>query len=66
MKQDVKFENYKNYQEAYQLENEINYLEQHNANFDELKQNNEEFSKDKRLIINSQERFKSKAHNVVK
>ena len=66
MKQDVKFESYKNYQEAYLLENEINYLVQHNANSDKLKQNHKEFSKDNRLILNSQERFKSKTHNVVK
>ena len=37
MKQDVKFESYKNYQEAYLLENEINYLVQHNANSGKLK-----------------------------
>ena len=51
----LKFEDYKHYLEATQPKNKINHLEKKYSNVDNLK----EFIKNNKLILKSQERFKS-------
>ena len=48
---------------ASQIENEINYLEKKKTDVDCLKEDKKEFVKNK-LILKTQQRFKSERHNV--
>ena len=57
-KRRLKFENYKNYLEATQLQNKINYLEQNEIDIDSLKKYQKEFIKNNKLMLQTQKRFK--------
>ena len=63
-KRKLKFENYKNCFEATQLDNKVKYLEKNEINIDSLKNVHKEFIKDNKLILKTQERFKSERHIV--
>ena len=60
----LKFQNYKNCIEATQLHNKVNYLEKNEMNVDSLKKDHKEFIKNNRLILKTQQRFKSERYNV--
>ena len=55
----LKFEDYENWLAATQIENTINQLEKNKPNVNSLR-----IRKNNRLILKSQQRFKSKKHNV--
>ena len=55
----LKFEDYENWLAATQIENTINQLEKNKTNVNSLR-----IHKNNRLILKSQQRFKSKKHNV--
>ena len=59
-KRKLKFQAYKNCLEAAQIENKINYLEKNKIHVDCLK----EFIKNNKLILKTQQGFKSERHNV--
>ena len=59
-KRELKFRNYKNCLEAAQIENKINHLEKNRIDIDSRK----EFMKSNRLILKTQQRFKSERNNV--
>ena len=64
MKWKLKFEEYKHCLEATKLENKINQLESNKVNVNSLTgKNHKEFIKNK-LILKSQQRFRSKKHKV--
>ena len=63
IKRNLKFRDYKKCLKASQMENEINYLEKKKADVDCLKEDKREFVKNK-LILKTQQRFKSESHNV--
>ena len=56
--------NYKNCLEATQLENEINHLEKNEINGDSLTEDHKEFIKNDKLILKTQQRFRSEKYNV--
>ena len=60
IKRKLKFQDYKNCLEAAQIENKIKHLEKNKTDVESLK----EFIKNNKLILKTQQRFKSKAHNV--
>ena len=60
IKRKLKFGDYKNCLEVPQIENEINHLEKNKIDIDSPK----EFIKNKRLILKTQQIFKSERHNV--
>ena len=60
IKRKLKFKNYKNCLEATQLGNKINHLEKNQTNIGSIKQIN----KKNKLILGTQQRFKSGSHNV--
>ena len=66
MKRKIKFENYNNCLEASKLENKINHLEKNKINITSLKNigSLKEFIWIIRLILQTQQRFKSRRHNV--
>ena len=64
IKRKLKFENYKNCLEATQLDNKTNYLEKNEINLESLKEDHKEFIKNNKLILKTQQRFKSERHNV--
>ena len=66
IKRKVKFENYKNYLEATQLENKIIIQKQKQTENDKdsITKNNQEFMKNNKLILKKQQRFQSERHNV--
>ena len=64
IKRKLKFESYKNYLEATQLDNEINYLEKNKIEIDSLKKGHKEFIKNDKSISKTQQRFRSERHNV--
>ena len=64
MKKNLKLENYKNCLEAAQLENKISYIEKNKTNIDSIKENHKEFIKNNISILKTQQRFKSKRHNI--
>ena len=55
----LKFEDYENWLAATQIENKIKQLEKNKPNVNSLR-----IHKNNRLILKSQQRFKSKRHNV--
>ena len=66
-KKQIKFKNYKICSEATHLENRINYLEINKINIDSFfcyKRRHKEFIKSNKLIIKTQQRFKSESHIV--
>ena len=60
----LKFEHYKDFLEATQLQNKINYLEKNNIDIDSIKENHEKFIKNNKSILKIQHKFKSERHNV--
>ena len=60
----LKFENYKHCLEETQIQNKINNLEKNKFNFDSFRENQKEFIKNNKLILKSQQSFKSKKHNI--
>ena len=60
IKRNLKFENYKNYFDATQIETKTNYLEKNKIDLDSIK----EFIKHKKPILKIQQRFKSESYNV--
>ena len=56
----LEFEDYKHCLEATRLENKITHPEKNKDNIDSLKENHKEFIKNNKLILKSQQRFKSK------
>ena len=67
IKRELKFENYKSCLEATQLENEINYPEKNEINVDSFfwyKRKHKEFMKSNKLILKTQQRFKSEKYNA--
>ena len=63
-KRKLKVENYKNCFEATSLDNKVKYLEKNEMNIASLKNVHKEFIKDNKLILKTQERFKSERHIV--
>ena len=61
-KKELKFENNKNYLEATQLENKINYLEENQIDVDIILKNHKELIKNNKVILQTQQRFKSERH----
>ena len=64
IKRTLKFWNYKNCLEATQIENIINYLEKNELIRDNFKKDYKEFIQTNKLLLKTQERFKSEIHNV--
>ena len=54
MKRKLKFQDYKNCLEAAQFENKINHLEKNNIDVDSLKEDQKEFIKNNKLILETQ------------
>ena len=46
------------------MKNKLNQLEKNKVDVESLKENHKEFIKSKKLMLKSQQRFKSKKHNV--
>ena len=63
-KKKLQFENYKNSLEVIQLENKINYPEKNEIKTDNLKRYHKQFIRNNKLILKTQQRFKSDRHNV--
>ena len=59
IKRNIKLEIYKNCLEATQLENKINHLEKNKIDADSIKK-----IRNNKLILKTQQRFKSERHNV--
>ena len=64
IKRKFKFENYKNCFETTQLDYKTNYLEKNKIDIDILKKDHKEFIKSNKLILKTQQRFKSERNNV--
>ena len=63
IKRNIKFRDNKSCLKASQIKNKINYLEKKKTDVDCLKEDKKEFVKNK-LILKTQQRFKSERHNV--
>ena len=55
----LKFQDYKNCLEKVQIENEINNLEKNKTDVDSLKQDQKEFIKNDKVMLKTQQRFRS-------
>ena len=64
IKRRLKFEDYKNCLEAAQIEKKINHLEKNKIAKESLKEDHKEFIKNNKLILRTQQRFRSEKHNV--
>ena len=53
----LKYENYKNYFEATQLDNKINHVEKNKIDIDSLKKDHKVFIKNNKLILKIQKRY---------
>ena len=62
IKRKLKLEDFKNCLEAAQIENKINHLEKHKIDEDSLKEDHKKFIKNDKLILKTQQRFKSEKH----
>ena len=60
----LKFQDYKNCLEAAQIENKINHLEKNKTDVDSLKEDRKELIKNNKLILKTQQIFKSERRNV--
>ena len=60
IKRKLKFQDCKNYLEAAQIENKINHLEKNKTDVDSLKEDQKEFIKNNKLILKTQQQFRSK------
>ena len=65
IKRKLKFEDYENCLEAAQIGNKINHLENNKIDVDSLKEDHKEFIKSNKLILKTQQRFRSEKHNVL-
>ena len=63
IKRKLKFQDYKNCLEAAQIERKLNYLRKKKIDVDSLIEDQKEFVNNK-IILRTQQRFKSKTHNV--
>ena len=63
-KKALKFQAYKNYLEAAQIERIINYLRKKEIDEDRLKEDQKELVKNNKMMLKIQQRFKSEKHNV--
>ena len=59
-----KFEEYKNRLVATQIENKIIHLEEKETDVDSLKRGHNEFIKNIKLILKTQQSFKSESHDL--
>ena len=64
MKRKIKSQDYKNCLEAAQFENKINHLQKNKIQVDSFKEDQKEFLKNNKLILKTQQRFKSERYNV--
>ena len=64
IKKIYKFQDYKNCLEAVQIENKIRNLEVNKTDVDSIKEDEKEFIKNNKLILKTQQRFRSENHNV--
>ena len=64
-KRKLKFEDYKNCLKAALIGNKINHLEKNSINVDSFKGDQKEFIKNKKLILKTQQRFKSERWNIL-
>ena len=64
IKTKLKFQDYENCLEAIQIENKINHLEKNKIYVDGLKEGQQEFIKNNKLISKTQQRFRSEKHNI--
>ena len=64
IKRELKFKDYRNRLKANQLENKINQQEKTRLNTESFKENHNKFIKNNKLILKTQQRFKSERHNV--
>ena len=64
IKRKLKFENYKNCLEATQLDDKIYYLWKNEFNVISLKKDRKEFTKNRKLLLKTQQRFTNERHNV--
>ena len=63
-KRKLKFQDYKNCLNAAKIERKINYLRKEKIDVDSLKEDQKEFVKNNKLILKTQQRFKSKRHST--
>ena len=64
IKRKLKFQDYKNCVEIAQIENKIYHLEQNKIDVESLKEDQKEFIKNKKIILKTQQRFRSEKHNL--
>ena len=64
IKRKLKFKNYEDCNKSTQRDKIIKYLEKNEVNIDVWKKDYEEFIKNNTLILKTQQRFKSKSHNI--
>ena len=64
VKRKVKFENYKICLQATQFEKKINHLEKNEIDMDIIKKNNKKLIRNNKIILKTQQRFKSERLNV--
>ena len=64
IKRDLKFQDYKNCLEAAQIEKKTISLRKKKIDLDNLKDGLKEFVKNNKLILKTQQKFKSERHNV--
>ena len=60
----LQFQDYGNCLEAAQVENKTNHLEKNKIDVDSLKEDLKEFIKNNKLILKTQQWFRSEKHNV--
>ena len=60
----LQFQDYENCLEAAQVENKTNHLEKNQIDVDSLKEDLKEFIKNNKLILKTQQWFRSEKHNV--
>ena len=64
MKRKRKFEDYSNCTEAAKIENKIKHLEKNKIDVDSLKEDHKKLINNNKLILKTQQRFRSEKHNV--
>ena len=64
IKRKLKFDDYKHFLEATELENRINHLQQNNLDNNNLRKIMKKSLKNKKIILKSQQRFKSEKQYI--
>ena len=64
IKRKLKFQDYKNCLAAAQIKRKVNYLRKKKIDVDSLKEDQKEAVENNKLILKTQQRFKSERHNV--